>query len=104
MQINITASELDLTEPLKKYINMHIGSLSKYLKRFDEDLIRAEVEVARTTQHHRHGNVYYAEVNLTLPGKLLRATQQGGDIRECVDKVRDILQREIEKYKDQLER
>ncbi len=104
MQINITASELDLTEPLKKYIDTHIGSLSKYLKRFDGGLVRAEVEVARTTQHHRHGDVYYAEVNLTLPGKLLRATQEGGDVRECIDKVRDILQREIEKYKDQLER
>lgn len=104
MQINITASELDLTEPLKKYIDTHIGSLSKYLKRFNEGLIRAEVEVARTSQHHRHGDVYYAEVNLTLSGKLLRATQQGEDVRECIDKVRDILQREIEKYKDQLEK
>ena len=104
MQISIKASELELTEPLKEYIDSHIGSLFKYLKRFDDGLVRAEVEVARTTQHHRHGDVYYAEVNLTLPGKLLRATHEGADIRECIDKVRDTLQREIEKYKDKLER
>ena len=104
MQISITGNELDLTDPLKEYIDTHIGSLSKYLKRFDEGLIRAEVEVARVTQHHRHGNVFYAEVNLALPGKLLRATHEGTDVRECIDRVRDILEREIDKYKDQLEK
>ena len=104
MQISIKARELDLTDPLKKYIDMRIGSLSKYLKRFDEDLVLVEVEVARSTQHHRHGDVYYAEVNLTLPGKLLRATHEGGDVRECIDKVKNTLQREIDKYKDQIER
>ncbi len=104
MQINIKARELDLTEPLKKYIDIRISSLNKYLKRFDEDLVRAEVEVARVTHHHRHGDVFYAEVNLTIPGKLLRATHKGEDIRECIDKVKDILQGEIDKYKDQLEK
>ena len=104
MRINITGNELDLTDPLKEYINTHIGSLSKYLKRFDEGLIRAEVEVARVTQHHRHGDVYYAEVNLNIPGKFFRATHEGGDVRECIDKVKSILEREIDKHKDQLER
>ncbi|MCR4260797.1 MAG: ribosome-associated translation inhibitor RaiA [Candidatus Colwellbacteria bacterium] len=104
MQINIKSSELDLTDPLKKYIETRMESLSKYLRRFDADLVRAEVEVARTTQHHRHGEVYYAEVNLTLPGKLIRATHEGTDVRECIDKVKDVLKGEIDKYKDQLER
>ena|SRR3989344_2687946 len=104
MQISINARELVLTDPLRDYINKRMGSLSKYLKRFDADLIRAEVEVARTTQHHRHGDVFYAEVNLILPGKLLRATHEGSDIRECIDAVKSTIQREIDKYKDQLEK
>src|SRR3989344_4791573 len=104
MQINVKARELDLTEPLKKYIDTRIGSLDKYLRRFNESLVRAEVEVARTTQHHRHGEVYYAEVNLTLPGKLLRATHEGGDIRECIDKVKKNLPRESDKNKKKKER
>lgn len=104
MQISIKARELELTEPLREYISTRLESLTKYLKRFDSGLIRAEVEVARSTKHHRHGDVYYAEVNLTLPGKLLRATHEGSDVRECVDKVKDTLQREIDKYKDQLEK
>ena len=103
MHIDIRAKDIELTDPLREYIQKRVGGLTKYLKRFDEDTLLAEVEVARTTQHHRSGNVYYAEVNLTVPGKLLRATHKAEDIRAAIDKVRDILQREIRKYKDQIE-
>lgn len=103
MHIDVRAKDLDLTEPLKEYIDKKIGSLDKYLKRFDQEAILAEVEVARTTKHHKQGDVYYAEVNLKVPGTLLRATHKDEDIRVAIDRVKDILQREIRKYKDQLE-
>lgn len=102
MQINVQANDIELTDPLREYIDKRIGSLDRYLKRFDQDLIRAEVEVARTTKHHRQGEIYYAEVNLSLPGRLLRATHKAEDIRVAVDRVRELLKREIRKYKDQL--
>lgn len=102
MNINIKASGIDLTEPLKKYIDMKISSLDKYLKRYNPDSLGADVEVARTTTHHKRGEVFYAEVNLVgLPGKTLRATHQAPDIRMAIDKIKNILQREIQKYKDQ---
>jgi len=103
MHIDIKTKDLDLTDPMRKYVDKRIGSLDKYLARFDPDVVLAEVELARTTRHHRHGDVYYAEVNLTLPGKLLRATHTGSDMRKSIDKVRDILKREIRKFKSQLE-
>ena len=102
MNIDIKATNLDLTDPLKEYVESKIGSLDKFIQNFDQDLIRAQVEVARLTKHHRHGDVLYAEVNLSLPGKMLRATHKAPDIRIAIDKVKDILQREIRKYKDQL--
>lgn len=103
MHIDVQARELELTDALKEYVEKRIGSLDRYLARFDRDVVLAEVELARTTKHHYRGDVYYAEVNLTLPGKLLRATYTSSDIRKSIDRVRDILQREIRKFKDQLE-
>ncbi len=100
MNIDIKATGLDLTEPLKEYIIKRITPLEKYLRHYPAEALRAEVEVSRTTQHHRHGTVYYAEVNLVLPGKVLRAAHRDVDIRVAVDRVRGILQREIEKYRD----
>ena len=98
MNIDIIASEIDLTDPLREYINEKVGSLDKFLVRYGE--VHAQVEVARATKHHKHGDVYYAEVNLSFPGGSLRATDTSEDIRTSIDKVRDILQREIGERKD----
>lgn len=101
INIDIKASGIDLTEALREYVEMRMGALERYLRRYSPDSLGIKVEVARTSRHHRHGDVFYAEANLALPGKILRATHKAPDIRVAVDKVKDILQREITKYKDQ---
>ena len=99
MHIDIEATNIELTPPLREYIEKKVGKLSKFLKRFESDSVHARVEVARLTRHHRHGNVYHAEINLHFPGGMLRAEYQSEDIRISIDKVKKILQREIRKYK-----
>ncbi|PIR98690.1 MAG: ribosomal subunit interface protein [Candidatus Colwellbacteria bacterium CG10_big_fil_rev_8_21_14_0_10_41_28] len=103
MKIDIKSKDIELTEPLREYVDNKIGGLDKYLKRFDPSLVRADVEVSRLTKHHKTGDVFYAEVNLELPGGFLRATHKDKDIRMAIDKVRDVLQREIRKHKDKIE-
>jgi len=101
MNINIKATGLELTPPIKEFIKEKIGSLHKFIQKLDPDnQILAEVEIARTTTHHHKGDVFHAEVNLTLPGKMLRAEAEDFDIRVATNKVKDKIQREIEKYKE----
>jgi putative sigma-54 modulation protein len=99
MQIDIEATNLELTLPLREYIEKKIGKLSKFLSRFEEEGVHARVEVARSSKHHRHGKVYRAEANLHFPGGMLRAEHEAEDARVAIDKVKDKLQREIRKYK-----
>ena len=99
MQIDIEATNIELTPPLREYVEKKIGRLSKFLTRFDSDSIHVKVEVARLTRHHRHGDVYHAEANLHFPGGMLRAEHQSEDIRVSIDRVKKILQRRIRKYK-----
>ena len=99
MQIDIEATNIELTPPLREYVEKKIGRLSKFLTRFDSDSVHVRVEVARLTRHHRHGDVYHAEANLHFPGGMLRAEHQSEDIRVSIDKVKKILQRRIRKYK-----
>ncbi len=101
MKINIKSTHLDLTPALKEYIEEKIGSLAKFLKRWDpEGVVEAYVEVARTTKHHHKGNVFRAETDLRVPGKVLRAEDEDWDIRAAIDRVKDKLKREAEKYKE----
>ncbi len=100
MQINIKGTVLTLTPSLRAYIEKKLGTLSRFLKNLEvEGETEMKVEVARTTRHHRHGEVFMAEANLSLPGKMLRAVEYASDARMAVDSVKDKLQLEIEKYK-----
>lgn len=101
MQIDIKTKQLDLTPAIAEFIEEKIGSLSKFIQRFEEKgEAKASVEIARTTNHHHQGEVYYAEVNLNIDGVVLRAEQTDEDIRAAIDKVKDILKVEIQKHKE----
>lgn len=101
MKINIKATNLDLTQAIREYIGIKIGSLDRFLKRFEvKSEIEVFVEIAHTTKHHRHGNVLYAEATIPLGKKILRAEHSDFDIRIAIDRVRDKLQQEINKYKE----
>lgn len=100
MQINIKATELELTPSLKTYVENKLGVLSKLLAKMErESESEMFVEVGRTTRHHHRGPVFRAEANLRLPGKMIRAEHVDLDLRVAVDRLRDKLRLEIEKFK-----
>lgn len=111
MKINIKTANLDLTPAISQYIEEKIGGLEKFisgdgLKQWDEHrqaAVEADVEIARTTGHHRSGDVFRAEVNLKLPGRIVRAEAEEWDIRVAIDKIKDELQIEVKKYKNKQE-
>lgn len=101
MKIRIKATNLELTPAIEEYIETKIESLGRLMKRFkDRGVPKMEVEIARTTKHHKKGDVFYAEINLYLPGKDLRAEYSASDIQAAIDKVKDKLKIEIERYKE----
>ncbi len=101
MKIDIVAKNLDLTSAIREYIEMKIGPLDRFLKKFEsKGEIEIFIEIARTTKHHHSGSVFYAEATLPLGKKILRAEHTDWDIRAAIDKVKDKLRQEIKKYKE----
>lgn len=101
MQLHIKAKNLDLTPALKEYAEEKMNSLAVHVARWDEGgELQAWMEVARTTNHHKKGEVFAATIDLGLPGKTLRASETEKDARAAIDRVKDTLQREIKKYKE----
>ncbi len=99
MKIKLTKSA-DLTASVESYVEKKLAPLAKFVKHF-EKTGEAEVwiEIARTSKHHRKGEVFRAAVNLKLPKKMLRAETYEKDVRTAVDRARDMMRLEIEKYK-----
>ncbi|MEE8131856.1 MAG: ribosome-associated translation inhibitor RaiA [Candidatus Paceibacterota bacterium] len=101
MKIIIKATKLDLTPAIYEYIEEKIGPLNRFIKRFEaKSEVKVEVEIARSTKHHKHGNIFCAEANMHLPGKVLRAEHSDWDIRVAINNIKNKLQQEIKKYKE----
>ncbi len=101
MNIIIKGTNLELHNDLKEYVHEKIGGLKKFIENenMDSSNITARVELARTTKHHQHGEVYKAEVNLQLSGKMLRNVVESDDIYKAIDDVKDELREMINNYK-----
>jgi len=103
MNVIIKGTNLELHNDLKEYVNEKIGGLKKFVENenIDSGSVIARVELAKTTRHHQHGDIYKAEVNLQLPGKMLRSVEESDDIYKSIDNVKDELREMINSYKDE---
>lgn len=106
MKIDIKASHIKLTLALREYAEAKIGSLDKFLKRWEVNSggeIEVWVELDRTTAHHHKGEVFRAVADIKLPKRVLRAEESSEDVRAAIDGVKDKLKIEIQRYKEKSE-
>ena len=103
MNIVIKATNLILTPGLQEYLEKKINSLSKLVKSGADEHIETRVELGRTTFHHKKGEVFFAEVNLSIGKHMLRARQETTDIHSAIDEVKDELKAELVKFKGKRE-
>ena len=96
MVITIQGTGIDMTDAIKAYASQKCESLTKYFN----NIQKAEVDVGMRGNHHQKGKVYYAEVNLHVPGKILRVVKDAEDLYKAIDKVKDHLEMVILKYKN----
>jgi len=89
---NIKGTNMELTETIKDYINDKIGGMAK----FWDKIIDANVEVGLINKHHQSGDIYRCEVNMRVPGKVLRVEKTEKDLYKAIDKVKDHLRNMIE--------
>lgn len=97
MTIIISTKNISLDEPLRIFIEDKIGGLDHLIGNSDG---QAKVEIGIPSLRHRSGDVFSAEVNLSLGGKLLRATCSHEDLRNAITDVKDELQVQIKKFKE----
>ncbi len=98
----LQGKNLELTSVLERFIADKIQSLERITSRFDQDTIEARVEISKPSRHHRSGFVFYAEINLKLPGQLLRAEVSHLDLNFAINEAFEEIEKQVKKYKDKL--
>jgi len=97
MKLRIKATKIELTEKVKDYIQKKMDMVEKYLG--DVPVSNCDVEVGTAVGGQNSGNIYRAEVNLEVPGELLRVEKTEKDLNKAIDKVKSHLEIIIKKYK-----
>ena len=98
MKVDIKATNLELTPAIHAYIQKKMDMAEKYLGK--QDVIQCDFEVALTTHHHHKGQIFRAEVNLSIAKEYLRADRTSEDLYKAIDEVKDNLVDLINKHKE----
>jgi len=97
MKVFIKATNLKLTSEIRKAIEEKISPLDRFIPNIKVPL-KAFVEVGLANRHHQKGDIYYAEVNLNLPGKILRSEAREETAYKAINTIKDELQLLLKKY------
>ncbi|MFH1966573.1 MAG: ribosome-associated translation inhibitor RaiA [Patescibacteria group bacterium] len=100
MRIIIKATNTKLSPSISQYIEEKIDGLDRFLGSYNQELVNAKVEVSKVTRDQRHGEIFRAEVNLSIEGRLIRAEETAESLLAAIDLVKDELSREIKRDKN----
>lgn len=92
---------LDKTPALEQYVAVKIGLLQKYLPHYGVESREPHfaVEIGKTTDHHRKGFVFRAEINFTAGPVALRSEAVHEDLYAAIDAAKDEMDRELRRHK-----
>ena len=92
---NIRGKNIEITQPLREYVEKRVGKIIKYFDNMDEISVLLSVEKERQI----------VEVTAEVRGGLiLRGQESTGDMYTSIDLVVEKLERQIHKQKTKLER
>ncbi|MFA6515022.1 MAG: ribosome-associated translation inhibitor RaiA [Candidatus Paceibacterota bacterium] len=97
MNINIKATNMELTEAISDYVNKRLSGIKKFVK--DGEMI-SFVEVGKTTNHHKQGDVFRAEFNIEITGTKFYTFSEKNDLYSAIDDAKEEIVRQIINNKD----
>jgi putative sigma-54 modulation protein len=99
MQLTIKGKNLDVDAAAQQYIENKLSKLERHLP----DIGEVKVELTREMTKSEDSR-YVAQVTINSHGTLLRGEERASTINTSIDKVLDVLTRQIERFKDKLYR
>lgn len=94
MKFNIIGRRYDLTDKIKDYVEKKLGKLDKFFK--DESEARVVIGTIKDND--------YIEATIYAGGMMYRAEASDKEILAAIDKIVDVIERQIRKNKTRLEK
>ncbi|KKS95692.1 ribosomal subunit interface protein [Candidatus Giovannonibacteria bacterium RIFCSPLOWO2_01_FULL_43_160] len=100
MKVSLKGTNIALLESTREYVDRKIVRMVEKLLIREGEAVALDIEVGKTTKHHRAGKIFRAEANLSVGRTLLRAEALGETLNEAIDLAEDELKQEIKKFKE----
>lgn len=98
--MTLKATKLEMTEAIAAYAQEKIDMLDKFLG--DIQVLNLDMELEKSVGSQNKGEIFRAEINLEIPGELLRVEKTEDDLYKAIDKVKDHMEEVIISYKEKL--
>jgi ribosomal subunit interface protein len=98
MKVNIKATNMELAPSVTELLQEKMGSLDKYFNNIQQ----IDVEVGITTKGQQKGDIYFCEVNVSVPKKLLRYRLEVEELTKAINDAKKGIQNELQKYKEMM--
>ena len=93
---NIRGKNIEISQPLREYVEKRVGKITKYFDNMDEISVLLSVEKER--------QIVEVTAEVGRGGLILRGQESTGDMYTSIDLVVEKLERQIHKQKTRLER
>ena len=98
MNTNIKATNIELTSAISDYVNKRLSGIEKFVK--DGEEMIAYIEVGKTTNHHKQGDVFRAEFNIEISGTKFYTFSEKEDLYAAIDDAKEEIVRQITSNKE----
>ena len=100
MRHNIKATGFVMTPTIKDYVEKRVNHLEKFVNPNQKELPMCYVEIGKTTNHHKTGDLFRAEFTLYIGSKSLRVEAEKDDLYTSIDSVTEGMVEELKSFKD----
>lgn len=95
----ITVRSMELTVPIKDYAANKIAKYADIL----EKATNISVEITEFKPHSGVSQDFLVEINVKVPGTFVRVSEKGEDVYALIDKVSDLMARQMKRYEEKFE-
>src|SRR3989344_2097170 len=98
MKRKIKTTNISIDSNIEDYLDKRLEAIEKLIDPENPTLL-IEIELGRTSKHHQSGDIFRAEINLTIDGDSFRAVAEKSDLMSAIDQIKDEIANELRSHK-----
>jgi putative sigma-54 modulation protein len=97
MELQITGKNIEISPEVRQYIERKLDKLGRHLHKIMESKVEISEQKTKSPQQH-----FVVQVTIDSNGTLFRSQERGENLVSAIDRVVEIMDRQIKRYKGKL--